>query len=54
MVVYSKTMQRKQNLTSALGIQKKIRDNQAFFRHNSASIWKKNAIHCFVFYSIVA
>ena len=29
---------------------KKIRSNHAFFRDNKASIWKKNAIHCFVFY----
>ena len=29
---------------------KKIGDNDAFFRDNKASIWEKNAIHCFVFY----
>ena len=29
---------------------KKIWGNHAFFRNNKASIRKKNAIHCFVFY----
>ena len=29
---------------------KKIGGNHAFFRDYKASIWKKNAIHCFVFY----
>ena len=34
-------MRRKQNLASALGIQKKIGGNHAFFRDNKASKWKK-------------
>ena len=42
-----KTMRRKQNLASALGFQKKIWCNHAFFRDNRASIWKRNAIHSF-------
>ena len=29
---------------------KTIGGNHAFFRDNEVSIWKKNAIHCFVFY----
>ena len=36
-----KTMRRKQNLASALGIQKKIGGNHAFFRENEAWIWKR-------------
>ena len=43
-------MRKKQNLTSAFGNKKKIRGNHEFFRDNKASIWKKKAIHCFVFY----
>ena len=42
-----KTMQRKQNLASALGIQNKI---WKFFSDTKASIWKENATRCFVFY----
>ena len=34
----SKTMQRKPNLASALGIQKEIGGNHSFFRDNKASI----------------
>ena len=48
-----KTMRRKQNFASALSTvvsKKKIRGNHTFFRDNKASIWKKNAIDCFVFY----
>ena len=29
---------------------KGIGGSHAIFRDNKASIWKKNAIHCFVFY----
>ena len=29
---------------------KKIRNSHAFCRDNKASIWGKNAVHCFVFY----
>ena len=36
-----KTMRRKQNLASALGIQKEIGGNHAFFKDNKALIWKK-------------
>ena len=38
-----KTMQRKQNLVSVLGIQREnyFVGNHAFFRDNKASIWKK-------------
>ena len=36
-----KTMRRKQNLTTALGIQMKIGGNLAVFRDNKASICKK-------------
>ena len=36
-----KSMQRKQNLASALGIQKKTGGNHAFFRDNKGSTWKK-------------
>ena len=43
-------MRRKQNLASVLGIKKKIGGNHAFFRDHEASIWEKNAMHCFVFY----
>ena len=35
-----KTVRRKQNLASALGIQKKFGGNRAFFRDNKASIWE--------------
>ena len=34
-------MQRKQNLASALGIQKENLGNHAFFRDKKASIWRK-------------
>ena len=39
--VQFKTIRRKQNLTTALGIQMKIGGNLAFFRDNKASICKK-------------
>ena len=44
-----KTMQRKQTLASAFGIQNE-NWGYAFFRDNKASIWKKNAmlLHCFL------
>ena len=48
------SMRRKQNLASALGIQKEIWGNHAFFRDTKASIGGGggggDAIHCFVFY----
>ena len=31
----------------------KIGGNHAFFRVSKASIWKKNTIHCFVFYGFL-
>ena len=32
---------------------KKIGGSHAFFSDSKASIWKKNAIHCFVFYCFI-
>ena len=50
-----KTMWRKQNAASAVGIQNENWVNHAFLRDNKASIiWKKkSAIHCFVFYGFL-
>ena len=41
-------MRGKQKLARALGIQKEIGGNHAYFRDDKVSIWEKNAIHCFV------
>ena len=49
-----KTLRRKQNVASALGIQKrKLGGNYAYFKDNKASISGKRGIHSFIFYSFL-
>ena len=45
-----KLCRKSRTLQVLLVSRKKIWGNYAFFRDNKASIWKKTAIHCFVFY----